>query len=385
MQKVLKIIFKSTASTDYIYPYYYVKNLEKKYKVDFLAWDFSPNHLKKNLPQQKFIRYNLYTIYNFLKINLKTEKFDNKFYLKRFYHKFLNSFPLLIKKQKIKNFLLGYDKIYVDCRELNSLPYVKTFCKILCSLNKEIIFVPHSPYYTNLIRETSDGHAIYFKKCKKKLFACTKKSKPWLDTGGFKKKECEFIGLPTRQKKWRSFISQHNKKGYQKTAGFLFRPFDRNFNKIFLKFRRGDQYINSHDENVNFITIAKKLNSIGYRIMFRLHPSSKEDAFQKFYKDHLHKLKYKFSRNTIHDFFTQNSYIISFNCSGLVYGCQYNKKIFLIKNKLINDIWKEWPLIKKIFVNFSNIFESNEDFFKKFEDKKSHKKYDVDKVLNLLW
>ena len=273
----------------------------------------------------------------------------------------------------------------MDCRELNSLPYVEIFCKILRSLNKTIIFVPHSPYYTNLIRETSDGHAIYFKNCKKKLLICTKKSKPWLDTGGFKKKECKFIGLPTRQKKWKSFISQHNKKEYQKKVGFLFRPFDRNFNKIFLKFRKGDKYINSYDENINFIKIAKKLNSMGYKIMFRLHPSSKEDAFQKFYKEHLHKLKYNFSRNTIHDFFVQNSYIISFNCSGLVYGCQYKKKIFLIKNKLINDIWKEWPLIKKIFISFSNTFENNNDFFKKFKDKRSHKEYNVDKVLNLLW
>ena len=61
------------------------------------------------------------------------------------------------------------------------------------------------------------------------------------------------------------------------------------------------------------------------------------------------------------------------------------KKIFLIKNKLINDIWKEWPLIKKIFISFSNTFENNNDFFKKFKDKRSHKEYNVDKVLNLLW
>jgi hypothetical protein len=33
MQKVLKIIFKSTASTDYIYPYFYIKKKEKKYKI----------------------------------------------------------------------------------------------------------------------------------------------------------------------------------------------------------------------------------------------------------------------------------------------------------------------------------------------------------------
>ena len=100
MQKVLKIIFKSTASTDYIYPYYYVKNLEKKYEVDFLAWDFSPNHLKKNLPPKKFIEYNFYTIYDFLNRNLKTTKLENSFYIKRLYHKLLNTFPILLKKKK---------------------------------------------------------------------------------------------------------------------------------------------------------------------------------------------------------------------------------------------------------------------------------------------
>ena len=53
MQKVLKIIFKSSASIDYILPYFYIKNKEKKYNVDFLAWDFSPDHLKKKITQKK--------------------------------------------------------------------------------------------------------------------------------------------------------------------------------------------------------------------------------------------------------------------------------------------------------------------------------------------
>lgn len=385
MQKVLKIIFKSTASTDYIYPFFYVKKMEKKIKVDFLAWDFSPNHLLKNLPKKKYLNYNYYTIWDFLLTNLKLNKnLEKTYYFKRIYFYILNKFIFFVKKNLIKNFLLGYDRIYMDCRELQSLPYQIFFCRLLNSINKTIIFVPHSPYYTNLIRETSDDHALYFKNCKKKLLICTKKSKPWLDTGGFKKSECKYIGLPARNKKWSSFFSKLYKKGNEKKFGFMFRPFDRNFNNFFLNYRKGDKYINSFDENLSFIQIAKKLNSQGYKVSFRLHPSSKEDAFIKFYRSNLKSLNFSFSRNTIHDFFAENKNIISFNSSGLIYGCVYKRKIFLKENKLILHIWKEWPLIKKIFLRFSNTFKNPEEFYKKFNSDKI-KRYNCKQTLDLLW
>jgi hypothetical protein len=213
---------------------------------------------------------------------------------------------------------------------------------------------------------------------------CTKKSKPWLDTGGFKKKECEYIGLPARNKKWITFISKLSKKEDKKRVGFMFRPFDRNFNKFFLNFRKGDKYINTFDENLSFIQIANELNSQGYKIIFRLHPSSKEDVFVKFYGSYIKSLKFNFSRNTIHDFFIEAKNIITFNSSGLIYGCLYKRNFFLKKNELIFDIWKKWPLIKKIFLKFSNTFENSEDFYIKFNNKK-FKKYNYEKIINLLW
>lgn len=386
MKKVLHIVYKSSNSVDYIYPLFFLKSKKKEYKISYLIWDFRPKHLIKNFPKKNLLNYKIYTFWNFLLFNLKSDTISGHFYFQRLYFRLINLFYFLINKKKLKNFLQSFDKIYMDCRELQSMPMYKNFCMILKSLNKEIIFVPHSAHYTNLIRETSDLHKQLFQGIKKKLIMSTKKSLPWKDTGGFKKEECIYLGLPSLNDEWlRVFKKLTQNCINKKTVGFAFRPFDRNFENRLLKFRGGDDYINTFSDNISFINIAKILNRMGYKISFRLHPSTKEDSFLKFYKKEISNLKFNFSRNTVHDFLSENHYIVSFNSSALIYACNYNKIIFLKENYLTDKVFKRWRLLKQMFHEFSLTFKDKNDFIKKFYNKKNYKKYNYKEILNKLW
>ena len=386
MKKVLHIVYKSSNSVDYIYPLFFLKSKRKEYKINYLIWDFRPKHLIKNFPKKNFLNYKIYTFWSFLLLDIRSNILSNYFYFQRLFFKCINIFYFLINKKKLKNFLQSFDKIYMDCRELQSMPMYKSFCKILKSINKEIIFIPHSAHYTNLIRETSDLHKKLFHSVKKKLIMSTKKSMPWKDTGGFEKEECIYLGLPSLNEKWLSAYKKLTKNyKNKKTIGFVFRPFDRNFENKLLKFRGGDDYINTFSDNISFINIAKTLSKKGYKISIRLHPSTKEDSFIKFYKKEIADLKFNFSRNTIHDFLSENQYIISFNSSALIYACNYNKIIFLKENYLTDKVFKRWKLLKQIFYKFSVTFKNENDLMKKFNNKRNYKKYNYKVILNKLW
>jgi hypothetical protein len=384
MQKTLHIIFKNTNCVDFIYPKFFVEQKESRIKIDYLIWDLSVFHLKKYLP--KNLDFKTFSAWDFIDKKFNLHFLEKSFYTKRLYYFFLKKCNFLLHKQKLRDFLLGYDSVYLDCREFDYVPFVKSFVEILNSIKKTITFVPHGPHYRDKVRETCYDHVIFFSKLKKKLILSNKYSEPWLDVGGFKKDECIYQGFPARNKTWLEFIEKLKTENYdEKNIGFLFRPFNRNFNQTFLNFRKEDHYVNSYAENQSFIRIAKKLVNQGYKVIFRLHPSSKFDAFKKFYKKDLKNLEFEFSQNTVHDFYSKCQYVLSFNSSSLIYGCLYNKNVFLKINSLSEKVWNEWPGIDKIYKSFSNLFIDESDFFNKFNYKNSLLKFDNNKVLDKLW
>ena len=385
MSKSLHIIYKNTNCVDFIYPEFYLKN-KLGCRFDYLIWDFNQDHIKKYLPKKEGFDYNTYSVWNFINNRFYVKKLEQTYYLKRIYYFIIKKIDLLLQKKKLKEFLLKYDDIFIDCRECDYIPYVREFSNILKSIHKAIKFVPHGPHYRDNIRETSLDQKIYFEGLKKKLILSNKYSKPWIDIGGFKKNECFYNGLPAKNNDWLVNIVKLKKKNYdEKNIGFLFRPFFLNFNNKILNLKKTDHYINSFEENNTFIDIAKKLYQDGYKILFRLHPSSKFDSFRKFYGKNLEGLEFELCTNTIHDFYLKCQYVLSFNSSSLIYGCLYDKNIFLKKNSLTLKVWDEWKGIDKIYDTFCNYFLDEKDFFEKFKNKKNLKKFNKETTLDMLW
>ena len=350
--KYLHIIFKSSNSIDYIYPYYFKKSKYENHIIEFLIWDPNFKIIYNNLPKRydKYDKYKVRDISEFFKFSSLFNL--NKNFLKHIENYFDNYFFFHFKK--LENYMNGFDKIFFDCKSFQNLFFKKSIFKILIENNHTPIYVPHGPHYRTTYDEIGDDNLSvnFFYK----LLLSNKKSDPWKKKK-IKKQNCIYIGLPSYDKVWLKKINLLKKKHLKKkTIGFIFRPFIKRKSRNQLV--NNDYYINSYEENLLMINLSKKLYSKGHDIIFRLHPSSSEKKFLEYYNEDLNNISFNFSKGSIHDFFVEANTIISFHSTSLIYGALYKNRIFLINNDLAKKIYLKWPGLKNIYNSFTRTFEN---------------------------
>ena len=96
--KYLHIIFKSSNSIDYIYPYYFKKSKYENHIIEFLIWDPNFKIIYNNLPKRydKYDKYKVRDISEFFKFSSLFNL--NKNFLKHIENYFDNYFFFHFKK-----------------------------------------------------------------------------------------------------------------------------------------------------------------------------------------------------------------------------------------------------------------------------------------------
>ena len=370
MKKILHIVFKNTSCVDYIFPYFDSKLDLKRNNLEFLIWDVDAIRIADNLPKN-FKNYTYKNIFHFVRFR-KLFKL-NKIKILKF--KSLIDSSVFLKIYKIKSYIKKFDEIYFDCRSFDSLIFKKTIFYILNNLKKKIIYVPHAAHYRSSSEELTKSNIALPQRYD--LILSNKLSNPWIKFD-LSKKNCFYLNLPTNNKLWKKKIKFFENKD-NKVVGFIFRPFIKKKNKTQLS--KKDYYINSYEENLMMIEIAKYLFSKGYKIIFRLHPSSKIKDFENYYKNDLKFFKFLFSKGSIHDFLIDIDKVVSFHSTALIYAANYKKKIYLLKTDLEKKIYIKWPKLKKIYKSFCIEIKDKEDFKKKFIKREFNYKQSILKEL----
>ena len=370
MKNYLHIIYKNTSSLDFITPYYHkLYNSGKLNKLIIFVWDLKAENIKKNIINKKKL-FNIPVKIYFLKDFLYVKKlipliiFTRRTLVLRYISYFLLKF--VINQKNIFKILKSNNKIYLDNKNFYQIELFYFFFKILKKINKKIFLVPHAPHYRHLGEEYDNSvkHTLLKFKINYEIICSNKKNFNVL-----KEKNICYIGLPASDKIWvNKFIKI--KRNY---IGFIMRPFIKKYNqKKLLNF---DYYISSYEDNYKFIKYAYLLNKKGYKILFRLHPSSNILEFKKNYNNLLEKFNYTIHKGSIYNFISLCKKIITFHSTAVIYAAYFKSDILLYNNNLTKKIYQNWPELKNLYNSICNEFSDFSNInFKKNKGKKPKNK-----------